>query len=71
MLFNSSRFAATSKKPPELFDALAQVVVTRAQILERGCLDHSTSKSCQWSVVSGQLFGQRPMLESYQGRAAR
>jgi hypothetical protein len=34
MPLSSSRFAATSKKPPELFDAPAQIFVTRAQILD-------------------------------------
>jgi hypothetical protein len=40
MRLSSARFAATSKKPPELFDARAQFVVGRAQILKRGGLDH-------------------------------
>ena len=33
MRFNSSRFAGTSKKPPELFDPRPQVFIRRAQIL--------------------------------------
>jgi hypothetical protein len=34
MRLNSSRFDATSKKPPELLDARAQVFVTGAQVLD-------------------------------------
>jgi hypothetical protein len=32
MRADSSRFAATSKKPPELFDARAQLFGARAQV---------------------------------------
>jgi hypothetical protein len=53
MRLNSSRFDATSKKPPELFDARPQLVVSRSQILKRDGLDHSNLRKL--SVVRRPL----------------
>src|SRR5215212_80358 len=74
---SSSRFAATSKKPPELFDARAQGVGPHAQVpvfavtqLQRS--RHSTSKPLFLKVLPQLLppERQRERREAQDGAAA-